>query len=231
MGPSRRSRTLVSTTRTCGLCLPVKAVRVHASGGPEVLKYEEVPEPVPGPLETVVKIDAAGVNFVDVYQRTGRYPTTPPYILGQEAAGTVAAVGSEVRDVRPGDRVAYASVLGGRYAEYAVVPAERLVALPDGVSTRHGAAAMLQGMTDTTSPAAPIHSRPVIPVWSTRRPVVWDCCSARSRSCAARGSSARYRLKPRPSSRARQARTKSSSIPSTTSRPKSCVSPAAQGSG
>jgi len=124
----------------------MKAVRVHAPGGPEVLKYEDVPEPVPGPLETVVKIDAAGVNFVDVYQRTGRYPTAPPYILGQEGAGTVAAVGAEVRDVRPGDRVAYTGVLGG-YAEYAVVPAERLVALPDGVSTKHGAAAMLQGMT------------------------------------------------------------------------------------
>jgi NADPH2:quinone reductase len=123
----------------------MKAIRVHAPGGPEVLKYEDVPQPVPGPLETLVKIDAAGVNYIDVQQRTGRYPT-PPYILGQEAAGTVAAVGSAVRDVRPGDRVAYSGILGG-YAEYAAVPAERLVGLPDGVSTKHGAAAMLQGMT------------------------------------------------------------------------------------
>jgi len=124
----------------------MKAVRVHAPGGPEVLKYEEVPEPVPGPLETLVKIDAAGVNYVDVQQRTGRYPMQPPVTLGQEAAGTVAAVGSAVRDVRPGDRVAYSGILGS-YAEYAAVPAERLVGLPDGVSTKHAAAAMLQGMT------------------------------------------------------------------------------------
>jgi NADPH2:quinone reductase len=124
----------------------MKAVRVHAPGGPEVLKYEEVPEPVPGPLETLVKIDAAGVNYVDVQQRTGRYPMQPPVTLGQEAAGTVAAVGSAVRDVRPGDRVAYSGILGS-YAEYAAVPAERLVGLPDGVSTKDAAAAMLQGMT------------------------------------------------------------------------------------
>jgi len=124
----------------------MKAIRVHASGGPEVLRYEDVPQPVPGPREALIKIDAAGVNYIDVYQRTGRHPTPPPYTLGQEAAGTVAALGSEVGDVRPGDRVAYTGILGG-YAEYAVVPAERLVALPDGVSTKRGAAAMLQGMT------------------------------------------------------------------------------------
>jgi len=124
----------------------MKAVRVHVPGGPEVLKYEEVPQPVPGPLETLIKIDAAGVNYIDVYQRTGRYPVSPPYVLGQEAAGTVAAVGSEVRDVRAGDRVAYTGILGG-YAEYAAVPAERLVPLPADVSTKQGAAAMLQGMT------------------------------------------------------------------------------------
>jgi NADPH2:quinone reductase len=124
----------------------MKAIRVHVPGGPEVLKYEDVPQPVPGPLETLVKIDAAGVNYVDVQQRTGRYPIQPPVTLGQEAAGTVAAVGSAVRNVRAGDRVAYVGILGG-YAEYAAVPAERLVELPDGVSTKHGAAAMLQGMT------------------------------------------------------------------------------------
>jgi NADPH2:quinone reductase len=124
----------------------MKAIRVHAPGGPEVLRYEDVPSPVPGPLEALVKVEAAGVNYIDVYQRTGRYPTQPPYTIGQEAAGTVAAVGSAVRDVRAGDRVAYTGILGS-YAEYAAVPAERLVALPKGVSTKHGAAAMLQGMT------------------------------------------------------------------------------------
>jgi NADPH2:quinone reductase len=124
----------------------MKAIRVHAPGGPEVLKYEDVPQPVPGPLETLVKIDAAGVNYIDINQRTGRYPVPPPYTIGQEGAGTVAAVGAEVHNVHPGDRVAYIGILGG-YAEYATVPAERLVALPDGVSTKNGAAAMLQGMT------------------------------------------------------------------------------------
>ena len=124
----------------------MKAIRVHAPGGPEVLRYEDVPSPVPGPLEALVKVEAAGVNYIDVYQRTGRYPTQPPYTIGQEAAGTVAAVGGAVRDVRAGDRVAYTGILGS-YAEYAAVPAERLVALPKGVSTKHGAAAMLQGMT------------------------------------------------------------------------------------
>jgi NADPH2:quinone reductase len=124
----------------------MKAIRVHAPGGPEVLKYEDVPQPVPGPREVLVKVDAAGVNYIDVHQRTGQYPTPPPYTIGQEAAGAVAALGSEVRDVRPGDRVAYTGILGG-YAEYAAVPAERVVKLPDGVSTKRGAAAMLQGMT------------------------------------------------------------------------------------
>jgi NADPH:quinone reductase len=137
----------------------MKAVRVHTPGGPEVLRYEDVPQPVPGPLETLVQIDAAGVNYIDVYQRTGRHPTPPPYTIGQEAGGTVAAVGSAVRDVRAGDRVAYSGILGG-YAEYAAVPAERLVVLPDGVSTKDGAAAMLQGMTAhylacTTYPLTP----------------------------------------------------------------------------
>jgi NADPH2:quinone reductase len=124
----------------------MKAIRVHAAGGPEVLRYEDVPSPVPGPLEALVKIDAAGVNYIDVNQRNGRYPTQPPYTIGQEAAGTVAAVGSAVRDVRPGDRVAYTGILGA-YAEFAAVPAERLVRLPDGVSTKQGAAVMVQGVT------------------------------------------------------------------------------------
>jgi NADPH2:quinone reductase len=115
----------------------MKAIRVYGPGGPDVLKYEDVAEPVPGPLETLVKVDAAGVNYIDVYHRTGHYPTTTPYTIGQEAAGTVAAVGSDVRDVRAGDRVAYTGVLGG-YAEYAAVPAEHIVALPDGVSTKQG---------------------------------------------------------------------------------------------
>src|SRR5712691_728207 len=124
----------------------MKAVRVHAPGGPEALRYEDVERPVPGPGQVLVKIEAAGVNFIDVYQRTGHYKVPVPFTLGQEAAGPVAAVGPGVAEPRVGDRVAYTSILGA-YAEYAVVPADRVVAVPDGVSTKQGAAAMLQGMT------------------------------------------------------------------------------------
>jgi NADPH2:quinone reductase len=125
----------------------LKAIRVHELGGPEVLRYEEVPDPVPGPRDALVRIEAAGVNYIDVYHRTGLYKVAPPpFILGQEAAGTVAAVGAEVSEVEVGERVAYTNVLGA-YAELAAVPAARLVAVPDGVTTRQAAAAMLQGMT------------------------------------------------------------------------------------
>src|SRR3990170_7713623 len=124
----------------------MKAIRVHAFGGPEVLRFEDVPEPTPKAGEVLVKVDAAGLNFVDVYHRIGLYKMTLPLTLGQEAGGTIAALGPEVRDWQVGDPVAYASVLGSD-AEYQVVPAQRLVRLPDGVTTRQGAAVMLQGMT------------------------------------------------------------------------------------
>src|SRR2546425_584447 len=137
----------------------MKAIRVHAPGGPEALRYEDVARPVPGPGQVLVKIEAAGVNFIDVYQRTGHYKVPVPFTLGQEAAGPVAAVGPGVAEPRVGDRVAYTSILGA-YAEYAVVPADRVVALPDGVSAKQGAAAMLQGLTahylaTTTYPLKP----------------------------------------------------------------------------
>jgi NADPH2:quinone reductase len=122
------------------------AIRVHATGGPDVLRYEDVAQPTPGPGQVLVKVEAAGVNFIDVYQRRGLYPVPLPFTPGQEAAGTVAAVGPGVTEVKPGDRVAYTGVLGA-YAEYAVVPAERVVVLPEGIDARQGAAAMLQGMT------------------------------------------------------------------------------------
>ncbi|PYO77744.1 MAG: NADPH:quinone reductase [Gemmatimonadetes bacterium] len=124
----------------------MKAIRVHRWGGPEVLQLEEVPAPTPGPGQVVVRVEAAGINFIDVYQRTGHYKTPLPFTPGQEAAGTVTAVGAGVTAPRVGDRVAYTGVLGA-YAEYAVVPADRVVALPDAVSAEQGAAAMLQGMT------------------------------------------------------------------------------------
>ena len=124
----------------------MKAIRVHSPGGSEALRYEDVPQPAPGAGQVLVKVEAAGVNFVDVYQRTGLYKVALPFTLGQEAAGVVTAVGSGVSEVKVGDRVAYCHVMGA-YAEYAVVPADRIVRLPEGVSTQQGAAAMLQGMT------------------------------------------------------------------------------------
>jgi NADPH2:quinone reductase len=124
----------------------MKAIRVHAPGGPEALRYEEIERPAPGPGQVLVRIEAAGVNFIDIYQRTGHYKVPLPFTPGQEAAGTVAAVGPGVAEPRIGDRVAYATVLGA-YAEYAVVPADRVVQLPESVSAKQGAAAMLQGLT------------------------------------------------------------------------------------
>jgi NADPH2:quinone reductase len=124
----------------------MKAIRIHEFGGPEALRFEDVPEPSPKPSEAVVKIDAAGVNFIDIYQRTGIYKLPLPTTLGLEGGGVVTAVGNEVRDVKPGDRVAWTSVPGA-YANFAAVPADRLVPLPSSVTTKQGAATMLQGMT------------------------------------------------------------------------------------
>lgn len=124
----------------------MKAIRVHQPGGPEALVYEDVAQPTPGPGEALVKIEAIGINFIDVYRRSGLYPMATPFTLGDEAAGVVAALGPGVEDLRVGDRVAFASVPGA-YAEYAVAPAARLVQLPAGLDSRQAAAAMLQGMT------------------------------------------------------------------------------------
>jgi NADPH2:quinone reductase len=124
----------------------MKAVRIHAFGGPEVMQYEEVPTPTPGAGQVLVKLAASGLNFIDVYQRTGLYPNDLPYGLGLEGSGTVAAVGAEVSGLGEGDPVAYTGVPGS-YAEYVLAPADRLVRMPDGLDVKVGAAAMLQGMT------------------------------------------------------------------------------------
>ncbi|HEV8436457.1 MAG TPA: quinone oxidoreductase [Methylomirabilota bacterium] len=124
----------------------MKAIRVHTPGGPEALKYEDVPEPTPGAGQAMVKLGAAGVNYIDVYFRTGQYKAALPLTVGLEGAGTVTAVGPGVTDVRVGDRVAWTGVPGS-YAQLTVVPADRLVKLPEGLSFKDGAAAMLQGMT------------------------------------------------------------------------------------
>jgi NADPH:quinone reductase len=124
----------------------VKAVRVHSIGGPEVLRYEEVPTPTPAAGQVLVRIQAIGVNFIEVYQRTGLYPVKVPFVPGSEAAGIVDRVGEGVTAIKPGQRVA-SQGFAGAYAEYALAPADRLVVLPDGVSERLGAAVLLQGLT------------------------------------------------------------------------------------
>ena len=124
----------------------MRAVQLQETGGPEVLRVEEVDEPSPGPGQVVVDVAAAGVNFIDTYQREGRYPLTLPTGLGLEGAGTVSAVGADVTDRRIGDRVAWSDGLGS-YAERALLPADRTVPVPAGIDLEVAAALMLQGMT------------------------------------------------------------------------------------
>lgn len=124
----------------------MKAIRVHQTGGPEVMKYEEVPLPEPGAGEARVKLEAIGLNFIDTYQRSGIYPFQVPFSPGMEGAGIVDAVGEKVTEVKKGDRVAYA-MAPGSYRDYALVPSSKLVPLPQGLDIRSAAAVMLQGMT------------------------------------------------------------------------------------
>jgi NADPH:quinone reductase len=124
----------------------MKAIQVKKPGGPEALELVDLPVPQPKPNEAVVKVGATGVNFIDAYHREGRYPVPLPFVIGQEGAGVVSAVGAEVKTVKEGDRVAWAGVMGS-YAEYAAVPGDRLVKFPTGVNEREAAAIMLQGMT------------------------------------------------------------------------------------
>ena len=124
----------------------MKAIRVHQYGGPEVLRYEEIPAPEPAAGEARVKLEAIGVNYIDIYQRTGLYPQPMPFTVGREGAGVIDAVGANVTEIKKGDRVAYA-MEPGAYAEYAVVPAWKLVPIPPSVDSRSAAAIMLQGMT------------------------------------------------------------------------------------
>jgi NADPH2:quinone reductase len=124
----------------------MKAIQVKQVGGPEAMELVELPIPQPKPNEAVVKLAASGVNFIDVYFREGRYKAELPIVLGQEGAGVVTAVGAEINSVKVGDHVAWTAVHGS-YAEYAAVPADRVVPVPPGVSDQQAAAAMLQGMT------------------------------------------------------------------------------------
>jgi NADPH2:quinone reductase len=140
----------------------MKAIRVHEVGGPDVMKLEDIPRLDPAGGEARVRLEAIGVNYIDTYHRTGLYKVPLPFTPGMEAAGIVDAVGPDVKDVRAGDRVAYAGTLGA-YAEQAVVPAEKLVPLPNGLETQDAAAAMLQGLTAqyltrSTFPLKPGHT-------------------------------------------------------------------------
>jgi NADPH2:quinone reductase len=124
----------------------MKAIQVTKPGGSDVLKLADVPKPSPKAGEVLIKLEASGLNFIDVYQRTGLYPIPLPFVLGQEGAGTVEAVGEGVQNFKTGDRVAYTGQLGA-YAEYSVIPAGRAVKLPSGIDAKTAAAIMLQGMT------------------------------------------------------------------------------------
>ncbi len=124
----------------------MKAVRVKEYGGPEVMSYEDIDTPTPADDEVLVNIEAAGINYIDTYQRSGLYQIPLPATLGLEAAGTVTETGSSVSRFKVGDRVAYTNVAGA-YADFAAVPEDKLVSLPEGVSFEQGAAAMLQGCT------------------------------------------------------------------------------------
>lgn len=124
----------------------MKAVQIREVGGPEALQLAELPIPVPGPGQVLIRVEAVGMNFIEIYFRKGQYKTTLPTIPGSEAAGTVEDCGAGVTGFRPGDAVASTGVLGS-YAEYALVPAAQLVKVPDGITPEQAAAAMLQGMT------------------------------------------------------------------------------------
>jgi NADPH2:quinone reductase len=124
----------------------MRAIQINHTGGAEVLVLRELPTPTPGPGEALIQIEACGVNFIDIYLREGRYASPLPFIPGQEAAGVVVGIGPDVSGVKIGDRVAWCGV-PGTYAQFAVAPVARLIAIPGGVTTRQAAAAMLQGMT------------------------------------------------------------------------------------
>lgn len=125
----------------------VKAIRIHKHGGPEVMQWEDVEVPAPGPGQARIRHTAVGLNFVDTYNRSGLYPAQMPLILGSEGAGVVVAVGPGVTDLKAGDRVAYGNAPIGSYAEERIIPADRLVKVPDGITDQQAASMMLKGLT------------------------------------------------------------------------------------
>ena len=125
----------------------VKAIRIHKTGGPEVLSWEDIDLKAPGQGEALIRHTAVGLNYIDTYHRSGLYPNAMPLTIGSEGAGVVEAVGPGVTEVKPGDRVAYGNAPIGAYAEKRLIPAGRLVKIPDGVSDKIAASIMLKGMT------------------------------------------------------------------------------------
>src|SRR5438128_511581 len=166
----------------------MRAIRVHETGGPEVLRAEEVDPPSPGPGELLIDVEATGVNFIEIYFREGLYPTQRPYTPGSEAAGTVRALGDGVTDFAVGDRVVSQSVKGA-YAEQATVPADKAVKIPDAPRRRRPPPACFKGSPPTISPRRRFRSRRATVHSCTRRPAVSASSSVRSRSDAVHSSS------------------------------------------
>lgn len=124
-----------------------KAIRIHEAGGPEKMVWDDVEVGAPGPGEVRLRQTAVGLNYIDTYHRSGLYPLELPAVLGMEAAGVVDEVGADVDEFKPGDRIAYAAPPIGAYAQERLMPADRIIALPDAIDDMQAAAMMLQGMT------------------------------------------------------------------------------------
>ncbi len=150
-----------------------------------MLEAVDLPRPTPNPNEALIELRAIGVNFIDIYFREGRYPTSLPFIPGQEAAGIVVEVGAEVTNLKPGDRVAYTGAFGA-YAQFQSVAANALVRIPDALDFRHAAGAMLQGMTAHYLTRNSYAISRAIPCSSTRRRAAWDLCWCKWPSGSAR---------------------------------------------
>jgi NADPH2:quinone reductase len=166
------------------MAMTTTAVRYHETGGPEVLRVEEVEVPEPGPGQALVRHTAIGVNFRDIYHRIGDIPAELPAVIGSEGAGVIEAVGPDTLDFKPGDRVSHCAVLGS-YAERMVIDARRLVTIPDGVSEEQAAASTLRGLPRITSSIRPTRCSRATQSWSTPRPAAWASCSASGRSISA----------------------------------------------
>ena len=212
------------------MLIPVmKAIQIQSTGGPEVLQLVDLPIPEPGPGQVLIRVEATGVNFIEIYFRKGVYKTAFPLIPGSEAAGTVEELGPGVNGFKAGEAVASTAVIGS-YAEYALVPAAQLVKIPAGLSMESAAAVMLQGMTAhyLTRSTYPLKAGETS--WSMPAREASGCCLRRWRRDSALGQSRRFQRRPKRSCRARPAPPTSSSTPSRILRPRSSALPVARAS-